>query len=197
MRIPNKPGKRVFRSEQTTPYEELERGFLMPAATTKSDLLSVTLKDYGKLQDLIEKVPEAAALAKDDDGASIKDIIGHRGHWIELFLGWYGDGQAGKDVFFPAKGYKWNELKAYNADLRKTQETLGWTEAVSLLQANHEKLVDLIESLDEKALYAGPMKGANNDWTTGRWAEAAGPSHYRSAAKYIRQRLKVLAANGK
>jgi len=31
------------------------------------------------------------------------------------------------------------------------------------------------------------MQGANNDWTTGRWAEAAGPSHYRSAAKFIRQ----------
>ncbi len=169
----------------------------MPAATTKSDLLTVTLKDYGKLQDLLEKVPEAAALRKDDEDTSIKDVIAHRAHWIELFLGWYRDGQAGREVFFPAKGYKWNELKAYNAKLREDQAGLGWDEAVDLLQANHDKLVSLIESLGQKELYEGPMKGAYNHWTTGRFAEASGPSHYRSAAKYIRQRLKALGDDGK
>lgn len=169
----------------------------MPAAKTKSDLLSVTHKDYGKLRDLIEKVQETAALTKDEDDTSIKDVIGHRAHWIELFLGWYRDGQAGRDVFFPAKGYKWNELKTYNAKLRQDQAGLGWDDALDLLQANHDKLITLIEGLGEEELYAGPMKGAYNDWTTGRWAEASGPSHYRSAAKYIRQRLKTLAKDRK
>ena len=83
----------------------------MPAATNKSDLLSITDKEWSKLQSVIESVPASLAYIKDEDDISIKDIIGHRAHWIGLFLGWYADGKAGKTVHFPAQGYKWNQLK--------------------------------------------------------------------------------------
>lgn len=160
------------------------------AATTKAALFAITDKEFTKLQALIAPIPTKTAGVKDADATSIKDVIGHRAHWIELFLGWYHDGQAGKEVHFPAPGYKWNQLKAYNAALRETQKDLTWPDARDLLTRNHTRLTSLIDSLDETALYGGPMKGANNSWTPGRWAEAAGPSHYRSAAKYIRARLR-------
>lgn len=163
----------------------------MPAATSKEDLIAVTDKEYAKLQKLLSEMQDDLALQKDEDDTSIKDVIGHRAHWIELFLGWYADGQAGKEVFFPAKGYKWNELKKYNANLRAQQANLSWSDAKALLKNNHEKLREFMVSHSDQQLYGGPMKGANNDWTPGRWAEAAGPSHYRSAAKYIRARLRA------
>jgi hypothetical protein len=103
-------------------------------------------------------------------------------------LGWYRDGQAGLEVYFPAKGYKWNETRRYNADLRKAQAGFSWVSARAELSEKHEELTALLESLSDEELYDAPMKGAKNHWTTGRWAEAAGPSHYRSAAKYLRQR---------
>ncbi|MCG8509815.1 MAG: ClbS/DfsB family four-helix bundle protein [Rhodospirillales bacterium] len=161
----------------------------MPA-TDKSGLKAVTEKEYGKLVTLLAKVEDDVALQKDDEDTSIKDVIAHRAHWIDLFLGWYFDGLAGKTVHFPAEGYKWNELKRYNADLRASQAGLSWDDARTMLSANHKKLLSLIESLTEGQLYGGPMQGANNHWTVGRWAEAAGPSHFRSAAKYIRGRLR-------
>ncbi|MGJ8529126.1 ClbS/DfsB family four-helix bundle protein [Maritalea sp.] len=162
----------------------------MPAATNKTDLLAVTRNEYTKLIKLIDQIDEPTALTKTDD-ASIKDTIGHRAHWIELFLGWYADGHAEKEVSFPAKGYKWNDLKRYNADLRESQETLSWADAKQLLETNKTKLEKFIQSHSDEELYGGPMKGANNNWTTGRWAEAAGPSHFRSAAKYLRSVLKA------
>lgn len=165
----------------------------MPAATTKADLLAVASKEYDKLERLIGDVPPAVADAKDADDTSIRDVVAHRAHWIELFLGWWSDGQAGSEVHFPAPGYKWSELKRYNADLRVRQANLGWDDARALLQKNHAALMEFLEAQNENALYGGPMKGARNAWTTGRWAEAAGPSHYRSAAKYIRARLKEAA----
>jgi len=58
------------------------------------------------------------------------------------------------------------------------------------LQSNHKKLVKFMTTHSNKELYGGPMKGANNHWTPGRWAEAAGPSHYRSAIKFVRQCMK-------
>ena len=117
-------------------------------------------------------------------------MIAHRAHWIALFLAWYEDGQAGKSVHFPAEGYKWNDLKRYNADLRDRQKDGNWDTARAMFEDAYRNLTTFLEAKSDKALYGGPMKGANNEWTPGRWAEAAGSSHYRSAAKYIRARLK-------
>ena len=158
----------------------------MPAATTKAELLAVTERDHAKLAVLIAGIDPDLAARGFDDGWSIKDVIAHRAHWVDLFLGWYHDGQAGKPVAFPAPGYKWNQLKAYNADLRARQAEMSWEDARGALDAAHARLRAFIEALDDGALYQGPMKGANNAWTPGRWAEAAGPSHYRSAAKFVR-----------
>jgi len=163
----------------------------MPAATTKADLLAVTEKEYAKLCALIAAIPEAQALKKREAATSIKDVIGHRAHWARLFLGWYAEGQKGGKVAIPAPGYKWNELKAYNAQIRAEQAGLGWQAARALLAENHAALLKFLKAKDDKALYGGAMKGGGNAWTTGRWAEAAGPSHYRSAAKWIRACLKA------
>ena len=164
----------------------------MPAKT-KSQLLDITNKEFTKLEALITPITADVAMAKREDDTSIKDVVAHRAHWIELFLGWYADGLAGKTVHFPAPGYKWNELKRYNADLRQRQGHLDWPQASALLADRSGDLLAFIDGCTDDDLYGGPMKGANNAWTTGRWAEAAGPSHFRSASKYIRSVLKTIA----
>ncbi|WP_415401089.1 ClbS/DfsB family four-helix bundle protein [Tateyamaria sp. SN3-11] len=150
----------------------------------------MTLKEYGKLTQLIAGL-NASDAAQSLDGVSIKDTIGHRAHWIGLFLGWYADGQAGKQVFFPAEGYKWSDLKRYNADLRQRQAGLDWEAAKALLEDQTQLLMEFIDSKSEADLYAAPMQGARNTWTPGRWAEAAGASHFRSAAKFIRSVMRA------
>jgi hypothetical protein len=167
----------------------------MPAATNKADLLAVTQKEFAKLDALLDSVPPQARLAPDPDaeGTTLKDIVGHRAAWIDLFLGWYRQGQTGAQVPMPAPGYKWNELKRFNADLRVAQAEMGWQDARALLHRNHEHLLAFIRGLGDDGLYAAPMQGGGNAWPPGRWAEAAGASHYRSAAKYIRSRLRAPA----
>ena len=162
------------------------------AATTKDALLHVTDAEWAKLSALLASIPPAAVLQPDDDCTTIKDIVGHRAHWIALFLGWYHDGQAGREVHFPAPGYKWSDLKAYNIKLRADQAGLGWQDVCTLLEDRHAALRAFITAHDNDALYGGKMKGGRNAWTAGRWAEAAGPSHYRSAAKYIRARVRAM-----
>ena len=160
------------------------------AAKTKPELIAVTHKEFEKLEKLIATIDAKTAMKKREEDTSIKDVIAHRAHWITLFLGWFADGLAGKAVYFPAEGYKWNDLKRFNADLRAKQADQDWPQAVALLQKNYHALLDFIETNSDAALYGGPMKGANNAWTPGRWAEAAGPSHFPSAAKYLRACLK-------
>lgn len=160
------------------------------AAKSKSELLDIAQKEFGKLTKLIASIDADTAMRKRDEDTSIKDIVAHRAHWIDLFLGWYTDGLAGKTVYFPAEGYKWNDLKRYNSDLRKRQTDLDWPMAVAMLETNYGKLTNFIQACSEDDLYGGPMKGANNAWTPGRWAEAAGPSHFRSASKFLRSTIK-------
>ncbi len=161
----------------------------MPAKS-KTELLDVTQKEFAKLVELIEVIPTDMAVIKDEDGISIKDVVAHRAHWIDLFLGWHADGLEGKKVYFPAQGYKWNDLKRYNADLRERQSDLDWPGAVTMLYSRADKLTKLILGYADKDLYGAPMKGAQSAWTIGRWAEAAGPSHYRSASKFLRSHLR-------
>lgn len=65
-----------------------------------------------------------------------------------------------------------------------------------MLADRHAALMGFLEEQSESDLYGGPMKGARNDWTTGRWAEAAGPSHYRSALKWCRACLRADSTAG-
>ena len=166
----------------------------MPAATNKDDLIAVTEKQYAKLHALIVQIPDAQAMQKREDDTSIKDVIAHRAHWIQLFLGWYSDGKAGRDVHFPAPGYKWSNLRAFNADLRAKQVNLDWDHAYHHLATSHQALLTFLLMHSDAELYGGPMKGANNFWTPGRWAEAAGASHFRSARKWIKKCVRADAS---
>ncbi|MEJ6477707.1 MAG: ClbS/DfsB family four-helix bundle protein [Octadecabacter sp.] len=101
----------------------------MPAATNRADLLAVTQKNYAKLRALIDTMPYAQAKLKREDGTSIKDVVGHRADW-----------QVGNAAEIPAPGYKWNQPKAYNADLCAAQSDLDWNDARDMLAVSHPRL---------------------------------------------------------
>jgi len=162
----------------------------MPAATNRADLIAITEKEFDKLSNLLAKVDDALASYPCEDGISIKHVIGHRAHWTGMFFDWYAQGQKTGKADIPAKGYKWNQLKAYNAKLRADQTGLSWDHVQELLKESHTRLLKFINKMNDAGLYAAPMKGGGNKWTTGRWAEASGASHYRSAAKFVRSCLR-------
>ncbi len=158
------------------------------AVTSKQDLIALTEKEFDKLRKTLDGVDETqAATPHPEDAITIKDTILHRVHWINLFFKWYKDGEAGREVVTPAPGYKWNQLKAYNARIREETRDVAWPAAKDRLKRAHKKLVKLLAGLDEKTLYGPSPYNWTNKWTLGRWAESSGPSHYRSAAKYIRE----------
>jgi hypothetical protein len=158
----------------------------MPAATNRADLLAVAEKEYAKLDKVISGIHEDLANRAFDDGWSIRDVILHRSHWIGLFFQWLEEGEAAE---MPDHGVKWNQLKPYNAGLRERYADQSWQAARTRLADGHARLMAYLNMQDDAALYGGPMPGGTG-WTTGQ-AEAAGPSHYRSAAKFIRACLRA------
>ncbi|MDX8355767.1 ClbS/DfsB family four-helix bundle protein [Cognatiyoonia sp. IB215182] len=163
----------------------------MPAATNKTDLLAVFDKDLAKLRKTLDGVDEEkSSLSTPDDDTTIKGVVAHRTHWMGLFHGWYEDGVAGREVHVPAKGYKWNQLKEYNAPLYAKGNETPWMDLLSEFDAASDKLRRFIEAHDEALLYTSGTNPWTGKWTLGRFAEASGPSHFRSANTYIRKALR-------
>ena len=163
----------------------------MPAATNKTDLLAVFDKDLAKLRKTLDGVDEAtAALSAPDDDTTIKGVIAHRTHWMGMFHGWYEDGAAGREVHVPAKGYKWNQLKQYNTPLYALGNSKPWEELSVDFEAACDRLRRFIAEQSEAALYTSGVPAWTGKWTLGRYAEASGPSHFRSANTYIRKVLR-------
>lgn len=163
----------------------------MPAATNKTELLAVFDKDLAKLKKTLDAVDDETSLVSPaDDDTTIRGVIAHRTHWMGMFHGWYEDGIAGREVHVPAKGYKWNQLKAYNAPLYAKGRATPWSELLSDFETACEKLRRFIADHDAADLYADGAHPWTGKWTLGRYAEASGPAHFRSANTYIRKALR-------
>ncbi|MGB5560351.1 MAG: ClbS/DfsB family four-helix bundle protein, partial [Paracoccaceae bacterium] len=117
--------------------------------------------------------------------------ITHRAHWMGRFHRWYEDGIAGRQVHVPAEGYKWNQLKDYNAPLYAKGNETPWSDLLSEFDAACRKLRAFIEARDDAYLYAAGAHSWTGKWTLGRYAEASGPWHFRSANTYIRKALRA------
>lgn len=165
----------------------------MPAATNKADLIAVTLKEYDKLVPLLDRFDNDLAEKVDpDQDCSAKEILAHRAHWIGLFLSWYQDGLAGLDVKTPAPGYKWNQLKPYNAFIYRTSRAFDWQDVRDDFARKHDALMAFLDEMPDDRLYQTRLYPWMNNWTLGRWCEASGSSHYRSATKVLHKILKAL-----
>lgn len=167
----------------------------MPATTTKEDLIALCEKEYAKLDALIGGIPEDIATRPFDEGVTIKDTVGHRAHWIDLFFTWLDEIAEHGKAYMPAKGYKWSELKPYNAKVRDAQAGMSWDEVRQMLADRHARLMAHLKARSQDDLYGAPLPGGSGArWTEGRYAEASGSSHYRSAAKFIRACLRQAQA---
>ncbi len=163
-------------------------------AKTKAELRAVAETEFDKLRTLLAGIDGDLALTPHpDDGITIKDTLAHRAHWIDLFFGWYENGAAGKPVHVPAEGYNWGQLKAYNAGVRERTAGITWDQARTRLARGHERLLRFIDDRSDADLYGPRQYDWQGSYPLGRWVESAGPSHYRSAAKYIREIKRKLA----
>tara|TARA_Y100000815_G_C13144550_1_gene425632 strand:- start:128 stop:634 length:507 start_codon:yes stop_codon:yes gene_type:complete len=164
----------------------------MVAATNKTELLAVFDGELARLRQTLASVDEqTSTLSSPEDTTTIKGIIAHRTHWMGLFHQWFEDGVAGREVSVPAKGYKWNQLKAYNAPLYLKGNDTPWADLLREFETACKKLRSFIASREDHDLYAQGVYAWTGKWTLGRYAEASGPSHFRSANTCIRKTLRA------
>ncbi|WP_306117156.1 MULTISPECIES: ClbS/DfsB family four-helix bundle protein [unclassified Roseitalea] len=163
----------------------------MPAATSQHELLTVFDKEHARLTRTLDGITEAKSmLSAPGETATIKGVIAHRTHWIGLFFAWVEASRAGKPVQTPAPGVKWTQLKAYNAPIYEDANRCDWAVLRTAFEAQAMRLRAFIAANGDEVLYVAGLYPWMNKWTLGRWAEASGPSHFRSANTYIRKVLR-------
>ncbi len=161
----------------------------MPAVVTKKQLLEKTTDEFEALMQTLNRFDPSKADLCDQDGYCAKRVVGHRAEWISFFFKWCDAVAAGEKPDIPAKGFTWKDTPAMNLKIWDRQKQMSWQDVLQLLVNKHALLLKHIETKSENELYSQPLFPGTK-WTQGRYAEAAGPSHYRSANKFLKKLLK-------
>ncbi len=107
-------------------------------------------------------------------------------------LYWHEQEAAGREIDFPAQGFKWNELgrlaQKYYADYAHIH---SWAELLTMLENNQRQLRERVETFSDDALYHQPWYGK---WTRGRMIQFNSASPYKNASGRLNPLLKTLAA---
>lgn len=160
----------------------------------KKQLLAAMTKNWDALQKKLSLVPAEQAYITQLDGhvsgtqMSVANLVSYLIGWGEQVLYWHQQERAGQRIDFPASGYKWNELgklaQKYYADYASIT---CWSALLEKHADTHRKLLELVESYSDDALYGIPWY---NTWTRGRMIQFNTASPYKNAATRLNTLLK-------
>ncbi len=164
----------------------------MGRPTSKHELLTAADEEFGRLWDAVDFVAsEGRELAGACEAWSVKDLLAHLTAWHEMILAWEEVGAAGGQPDMPAQGFTWAETPALNQLLFERSEHEPWEAVVERLRASHEKVMAVIESYDDRDLFAKKRFPWTGSTSVGSYLVSASSSHYAWAAKLIRRWAKT------
>ncbi|MGR5129915.1 ClbS/DfsB family four-helix bundle protein [Photobacterium swingsii] len=115
---------------------------------------------------------------------SVCDSLAYLLGWGKLVLYWYEEKAAGRDVEFPADGYKWNQLGQLAQHFQHEYRDWSFIALQQDLQITTVSIVTLIDSLDNTELYEQPWY---EKWTLGRMIQFNTSSPMKNVRTKIRK----------
>ena len=166
---------------------------VMPRPQTKKDLQELSGKNYAKLMDYINGLPDEEQQREFPQGTlnrNIRDVICHLYHWHLMVLEWYEVGMRGEQPDIPSKEYNWRQIPQLNRDIREKYNATPLEEAKALLEKSHLDIMSLVDKHDNDALF----ERARYEWTgnnaLGAYLVSCTSSHYEWGLKLIRRARK-------
>ncbi|WP_437887794.1 ClbS/DfsB family four-helix bundle protein [Phytobacter sp. V91] len=170
----------------------------MAVPESKTELLTAMEKSALALRKKLERIPQDIAFEKRLAGhvagtqISVANLVSYLIGWGEQVLHWHQQEAAGKEIDFPAPGFKWNELgklaQKYYADYEHID---AWPQLLIMLENNQRQLNELVNGYSDDALYHQPWYGK---WTRGRMIQFNSVSPYKNASGRLNPLLKTLTA---
>ncbi|MCW3157392.1 ClbS/DfsB family four-helix bundle protein [Micropruina sonneratiae] len=168
----------------------------MGIPTTKADLLAVIDDGYRRLCRELARVPAERAAEPTMQGhvqgttMSPSDLVGYLIGWNETVLYWLAEQDAGRQPAFPAPGFGWDQLGELAQHFYARSAGRSWPELLGDLAAAKDRIVGLVEGLDDDALYGRPWYATH---TLGRMIQFNSSSPYANARRRLQAWLRQQA----
>lgn len=168
----------------------------MPRPKTKTELLSLSQKNYTKLMDHIDALPENKRQYEFPKGylnRNIRDVVAHLHHWHLMLLEWYKIGMAGDKPNMPAEGYTWKTLPDLNRKIQEKYATISLAQAIALLDSSYQTVQNHIKKHSDADLFEKKKYAWTGSTSLAAYLISATSSHYDWAYKLIKKCLKTSA----
>lgn len=178
----------------------------MARAATKQELIHDARKNFDALLTLIEDMKgrelEVPFDFSDDPGKkeahwrrdrNLRDVLIHLHEWHQLLLHWVSSNMGGTPVPFLPPPYNWKTYGEMNVMLWEKHQGTSLPDAMEMVQASHNAVVALAESLTEEQLFSKggvPWSGGS---TLGSYFVSTTASHYVWAMKKLKAHRKRAA----
>ena len=171
----------------------------MARATTKTDLIATSQKNYAQLRELIASfTPTEQEGSFAFSGASltqahwerdqnIRDVIAHLYEWQVLLLAWVKANQAGASQPFLKAGYNWRNYAGMNEEFWTAHQKDTLEEMLACLDQTHGAVMALAESFSNEELFAKNVFPWVGGTTLGSYFTSNMASHYEWALKKIKK----------
>lgn len=167
----------------------------MARPKNKSELLELAEKNYQKLIELVDNLPNGVVDKEFPDGylnRNIRDVIAHMYHWHTLIQGWIVVGMKGDKPDIPAKGYSWSTTPALNRFIQQQYLDTTLIAAKKLLETSHKEIISVIGSYANDELFEKKRYKWTGTTSLAAYLISGTSSHYDWAFKLIRKCLKAL-----
>ncbi|MCO6183496.1 ClbS/DfsB family four-helix bundle protein [Leuconostoc fallax] len=161
----------------------------MQSYSNKDELIQAIQTSYQKYIEEFKNIPNDL---KDKRVETVDrtpaENLAYQIGWITALLNWENDEMAGKEVFVPAKGYKWNNLGGLYQSFYQTYSDHSLPELIDLLTLRVTELCNLVEKLPADILFEPNHRRwatTNAQWPVWKWV------HINSVAPFKTFRTKI------
>ena len=162
----------------------------MPRPTNKDELITLSHKNFQKLNEYIDTFPEEELHREFPEGflnRNIRDVLAHLHHWHLMMMDWYRVGMQGEKPDIPAKGYTWKTVPDLNRVIWLKYKSVDLQEVRKSFNDSHTAIHKVIESHSDQELFEKKKYRWTGTTSLGAYLISATSSHYDWAYKLIKK----------
>lgn len=170
----------------------------------KLELIEASEREFIKMWDLIDVLPEQAQTASFDFGdisnkkeahwrrdKNIRDILIHLYEWHQLLLTWVNAHKEGKDQPFLPEPYNWKNYGDMNVEFWKKHQNTSYEDSCAMIKKSHAKVMNLVDSFTDEELFTKKYFSWTGSTNLGSYCISSTSSHYDWAIKKIKLHSKT------
>ncbi|MBZ6007793.1 ClbS/DfsB family four-helix bundle protein [Leuconostoc gelidum subsp. aenigmaticum] len=168
----------------------------MQSYSNKEALIQAIEINYKKYIDEFINIPnELKNTRVDKVDRTPSENLSYQLGWITALLNWEKDEIAGKKVYVPAEGYKWNNLGGLYQSFYETYDTYTLSEQINLLNQKVTELCEWLSTLPDDILFEPNKRQwatTNAQWPVWKWVHINSVAPFKTFRTKIRQWKKSL-----